>query len=88
MIEQRLEQTLRKLVERQGGRAIKFTGWSGAPDRIVLFPGGRVVFVEMKAPGGKVRPLQKKRHQQLKALGFEVWVIDSLEGINAFIEGR
>ena len=89
MIEQRLEQRLKREVERRGGKALKFVspGWAGAPDRLVLFPGGRLVFVEMKAPGKKPRPLQIKRMKELEELGFDVEVIDSQEDIDEFIEG-
>ena len=36
-------------------------------------------FAEVKRPGGKPRPLQMKRHSELRNLGFEVYVIDSKE---------
>lgn len=45
------------------------------PDRLVLFPGGRLAFVELKAPGKKMRPLQVKRAKQLTALGFRVYCV-------------
>lgn len=56
------------------------------PDRIVLLPEGKIVFIELKAPGKKPRPIQKYRIKELIALGFRVKVIDSIEGINNFIE--
>jgi len=56
-------------------------GWNGAPDRICLLPGKRIIFVETKATGKTPRPLQLKRHEQLRNLGFEVRVIDSEEQI-------
>ena len=51
-------------------------GTDGMPDRMILLPGGRIGFVEVKAPGKKPRPLQIKRHGQLRALGFPVFVLD------------
>jgi hypothetical protein len=88
MREQRLERQFTIAIEKQGGKALKFTspGWSGAPDRIVLFPEGRIAFAELKAPGGKVRPLQQKRLQQLRNLGFYAEVIDSTEEIESFLK--
>jgi len=82
-----IERMLKKKVEQVGGKALKFVspGWAGAPDRLVLLPGGRLVFVELKAPGRKPRPLQLKRHEELLALGFDVVVVDSLEGVDEFI---
>ena len=78
-IERRLVAEIRK----NGGLCLKFIspGWSGAPDRIYLWPDGEVVFVELKRPGGKVRPLQERRAEQLHKLGFEVLVVDSAEKI-------
>lgn len=52
---------------------------SGIPDRLCLFPRGRMVFVELKAPGKKPRKLQEVMHSRLRALGFRVGVIDSKE---------
>lgn len=84
MKESQIEKKLKDRIEAIGGKCMKFIspGMSGMPDRICLFPGGRVVFVETKAPGGKPRPLQRKRHQELQKLGFKVLVIDSEEKIN------
>lgn len=56
-------------------------GINGMPDRILLFPGGRIAFVELKAPGEKMRPLQVKRKRQLEKLGFLVYCIDGVEQI-------
>ena len=53
----------------------------GMPDRLILMPGGRLSFVELKAPGQKPRPLQLHRHDQLRDLGFEVFVLDRQEDI-------
>ncbi|KKB91496.1 MULTISPECIES: VRR-NUC domain-containing protein [Bacillus] len=87
MKESQLERLLKREVERYGGKAMKFVspGLSGVPDRLVLLPGGRVVFAEMKAPGEKPRPLQLKRKKDLEALGFEVQVLDSTESVKAFV---
>jgi len=87
MLESRIEGRLKTEVEKRGGKARKFIspGWAGAPDRIILFPGGRVVFVELKAPQHIMKPLQKKRAAELRGLGFKVYCIDSLEGVKQFI---
>jgi hypothetical protein len=79
-----IEKKLKDAVEAKGGLCLKFVspGMSGVPDRICLFPGGRIIFMETKAPGEKPRPLQLKRHRELRALGFEVRVIDSEEQIH------
>lgn len=83
-----LERRLKQKVERSGGMALKFITPSmvGVPDRIVLIPGGKIFFVELKAPGQRLRPLQDKRKRQLEALGFTVRCIDSLSAIEAFVK--
>lgn len=87
MRESYLEKKLKIAVEKQGGKALKLTspGKAGMPDRLILIPGGRVIFVEMKAPGKKLRPLQQKRFKQLQNLGFQVYKIDSMEGVSEFV---
>lgn len=88
MLESRIENKLKLEVEKHGGMALKFVspGMAGVPDRIVLMKSEKVVFVELKAPGKKMRPLQIKRKKQLEALGFKVYLIDSLKKIEEFIE--
>jgi hypothetical protein len=56
--ERDIERYLIGEVERHGGVALKFTGARGMPDRIVLLPGGRIAFVEVKRPGQRARKLQ------------------------------
>ena len=82
------EQKFTKAVKNTGGLALKFVspGFDGMPDRIVLFPKGRLAFVEVKAPGKKPRPLQIKRHEMLRRLGFKVYVLDNAEQIGGIID--
>lgn len=88
MLEKQVEQTLTSAVKARGGLALKFVspGVSGVPDRIVLMPGGRLIFVELKAPGKHMRPLQEYRKRQLESLGFHVYCIDRPDQIPAFLE--
>ncbi len=88
MLERKIEIKLKQQVEKLGGLALKFTspGMIGVPDRLVLLPKGKVCFVELKAPGVKPRAIQIKRHKQLRALGFKVYVLDSRAGIDQFIK--
>lgn len=83
MREKTIEQKLIKRVREKGGLCLKFVspGMRGVPDRIILLPAGRLIFVEVKAPGMTPRKLQKAVHGELRALGFSVIVLDSVEGI-------
>lgn len=86
--EKSIEQALVRLAKKRGGMAVKFfsPGLDGVPDRLLLFPGGRLAFVELKAPGKKMRPLQIKCKRQLEQLGFSVYCIDSKEIIGGILD--
>ncbi len=86
----REKETERKLVEKvtdAGGLALKFTspGFDGMPDRLVLIPGGKIGFVEVKAPGRKPQPLQLSRIGMLKRLGFRAFVLNDAGQIGEII---
>lgn len=85
--EKDIETYLRDEIKAIGGRAYKFVspGNSGVPDRLVCLPGGRIAFVELKAPGKKPTVLQERQHKILRGLGFYVQVIDSISGVDNFI---
>lgn len=76
-----------KAVRKAGGVAYKLTSQTanGLPDRLVLFPAAKTIFVELKAPGKMMRPLQRKRRYQLMKLGFPVLCIDRMPQIKPFI---
>lgn len=59
---------------------------TGLPDRLVLLPGGRVHWVELKSTGCKPTKLQTLQHDRLRAAGHEVTVVDTLEGVDALID--
>ena len=77
-----------KAVRMTGGVAYKLNSLTanGLPDRLVLFPQGKTLFVELKAPGKQMRPLQVKRRRQLQSLGFPVLCIDRFSQIKPVIE--
>lgn len=88
MQEKYIEQKLAAAVKNMGGLAPKFAspGFDGVPDRIVLLPMGKIAFIELKAPGKKMRPLQARRKRQLEALGFSVYCIDGVEQIDEVLK--
>ena len=87
MNERTIEHQLKKAVEASGGLCWKLVcpGTTGVPDRICL-KAGRAVFVEVKAPGDKPRPVQRRRMNQLAALGFTALVVDSIDGIKEVLD--
>ena len=88
-LEKDIERKLRDMVERHGGLCLKWVcpGRAGVPDRIVLLPGGRVVFVELKRPkDGVLSELQKWWAKKLMALGFEYWSIWNKSDLDDFEE--
>lgn len=88
MNEASVEKRLKMKVNENGGVALKLVspGFAGVPDRLVLFQGSRVAFVELKAPAKKLRALQRKRKKQLEALGFKVFKVDSYEAVDRMLE--
>lgn len=91
MREKEIEKKFVRAVKDRGGICPKLVspGMDGMPERMALLPGERIIFVEVKAPGKKPRPLQVLRHRQLMELGFEVYVLDGVEQIPSILgEGR
>lgn len=88
MEESRVENYLKRKVEKLGGKAFKWApvGVVGIPDRMVLLPGGKVIFVELKAPGKKARKIQEYRAKQLRKLGFQVECLDTIEKIDILLK--
>jgi hypothetical protein len=86
--EKTIETKLRLGIESLGGLCIKIpaTFFAGIPDRLCLLPGGQAFFVETKATGLKPRPRQTFVKKQLEALGFTVYVVNSLEGVTALLD--
>lgn len=76
--ERELEEKFRNAVRRAGGRAYKFIspGNTGVPDRLVVLPGGRCGFVELKRPGERPRADQRLQIGRLTELGCVAAVID------------
>lgn len=87
MLEKYIENKLVTAVKRMGGICPKFVspGFDGVPDRLVLLPNAKLAFVELKAKGKKMRPLQVKRKTQLEQLGFLVYCIDDVSQIGGIL---
>ena len=89
MREREVESHLRRKVEQAGGRCEKFIPDldNGMPDRIVMLPGGVLVWVETKKPrGGKLSEIQKLQHRRLRALGQRVEVVWTKDEADRLVE--
>tara|TARA_R110000868_G_scaffold244624_1_gene500980 strand:- start:452 stop:718 length:267 start_codon:yes stop_codon:yes gene_type:complete len=86
MLEKDIEAAFVRRVKALGGTAEKFTSPNrrSVPDRMVMLPGGVVVFVELKAPGKKPTEAQARDHNRRRAMGFVVNVIDNMRDAHNF----
>ena len=87
MREANLERRFVKGVKDAGAVAWKLIcpGHSGVPDRIVLIPGGKIVFIELKTESGSLTPLQIETHNELRDLGFDVRTLYGKPYVEGFI---
>ena len=86
--EKKLERSLKNSVEiKLKGMCLKLLSAhiTGLPDRLCLFPGGRILFVELKTTDKKPRKIQLFMHRKIRALGFRVEVVDTSEQIESII---
>lgn len=83
-LEKEIEKSLKDMVETHGGLCLKWVcpGWAGVPDRIILLPGGQVIFAETKRPkGGTISARQRWWNDKLTALGFYACFINNPEHV-------
>ena len=87
MTEATIEARLAREVKRMGGVAYKFVspGTVGVPDRIVVLPGGRVLFAELKTDTGRLSPGQRVQLDRLRSLGAEAHVVRGKAGVDTFL---
>ena len=88
MREAEIEKRLKNGIRQIGGRCYKFVspGNDGVPDRIVVLPGGQIVFIELKAETGRLSPLQRIQITRLRDLNADVRVLKGLSAVNQFLE--
>nr|DAJ14055.1 MAG TPA: Nuclease [Siphoviridae sp. ctV7v5] len=87
MLEKEVEKFLVREVKKIGGTSFKFIspGNAGVPDRIVILPSGKVVFVELKTDKGKLTKLQEVQIKKISNLGADARVLRGIEGVKEFI---
>jgi hypothetical protein len=85
--EKLIEKRLNAEVKSLGGWSLKLLCQfvSGLPDRLVLLPGGVILFIEVKSTGKKPTPIQLLVHKRLRRMGFTVHVVDSLKQLNQIL---
>ena len=86
--EKDIERFLIKAAKELGGLAIKTnaTNHKGLPDRLILLPGGKVGFLEIKTTGNKPTKLQSFWLSVLTGLGFSATWADSKKQVTQFLD--
>lgn len=72
---------------RQGGRMKKLGVRPGVPDLVIVLPGGRTAWVELKSDRGRLSDYQQAWGQTLLALGHHWCIIRDVDQLKNFIEG-
>lgn len=90
LLESQLEEKFRTAVRSLlRGRTIKIAPTEkGAPDRLVLLPGGKIELVELKTDAGRISPAQRLWHDRAKLLGTTVHVIVGETGLLEWVSSR
>ena len=88
MRESSIVSKLVRMVRERGGLCFKFVspGNPGVPDRIVITPAGRTVYVELKTEVGRLAAIQKWQHEELRKRGADIRTLKGLEQVKAFVE--
>ena len=88
MKERDIEVLLREGVKQLGGKAYKWVspGNAGVPDRIVILPGGKVIFVELKQENGRLTRLQKVQQEILHGMGAVAVTLRGAEDVKMYLD--
>ncbi len=88
MLEREIENYLNDNIKKLGGRAYKFVspGNRGVPDRMILLPGGRIIFVELKTKDRYPTKLQRVQIKRMRDLGADVRVIRGMDAVKDFLD--
>ena len=87
MLEKQIERHLIEGVKKLGGICYKFVspGHPGVPDRMIITPSGRVIFVELKTSTGRLSKLQKYTVEEMQKRGADVRVLSGLDAVKNFL---
>lgn len=88
MKESAIEAWMVRAIRSRGGLCYKWVspGTTGVPDRIVILPGGRTIYVELKTEVGRLSEIQKNIHAELRNRGADVRTLYGLDQVKAFVE--
>lgn len=88
MLEKEVEGRMVRMVKERGGMCLKFVSPNnpGVPDRIIITPEGRVVFVELKTETGRLANIQKWQIAEMKRRGADVRVVKGWPAARALVE--
>jgi hypothetical protein len=86
--ERGIEKRLVRGVKALGGKAYKFVspGNAGVPDRLVILPGGIILFAELKTTFGRLSPAQVMQIKTLENLGAEAYEVKGEDGVDSFLK--
>lgn len=87
MNEKLIEKKLREGVKKLGGIALKFSSqsYTGMPDRIILMPGGKTSFAEIKTTGKTATPMQAMNLEMLNQMGYDARLIDDQQSLDSLL---
>jgi hypothetical protein len=90
MLEKDIEAHFVRSVRHLGGAAYKFVSPAnrGVADRVVCLPDGSTWFVELKAPNGRLSPLQQVFQSDMARLRQNYVCLWSKEQVNEWIKER
>ena len=85
-----LEKKLVKWIKEAGGKCLKLSSQfnTGLPDRMILLPKGHIFYCEVKSTGKKPSKMQEIIHNEIRALGFRVYVVDSTEALSEMLKAE
>lgn len=88
MRESDIERWLVRQVRELGGFADKFVspGNPGVPDRIIVMPGGRVLFVELKTEIGRLSGIQRWQRERYQGMGVDFRVVKGMKAARELVK--
>ena len=89
MKESYIESYLVRKVKEHGGLCYKFVspGNPGVPDRLIITPTGKTIFVELKTEVGRLAKVQKWQRSEMEKRGADCRVLFGMDAVKDFFAG-